>query len=176
MADAEFSMIVPLDRLLTTPTVYALEAGAEARAALSARLDLLALDRLSARLEVRRVGRGVVVEGEFEADVVQECVVSSLPVPAYLRAPVKLQFESLEETAGEIELEADELDIMPLEDGAIDLGEAVVQSLALALDPYPRAGDAELAEARAHLMSEEAAAAQELADRMARSPFARLKQ
>ena len=44
-----------------------------------------------------------------------------------------------------MELAEGELDIVPYEGGAIDLGEAAAQTLVLALDPWPRAPDADVA-------------------------------
>lgn len=171
----EFSKIVPLDRLGSTPALYVVEADGATRAALAERLGLLSLEHLSARLELWRAGKGAGASGSFTAEVIQECVVSTLPVASRIEAPMELRFEPIAEVGGEIELEAEELDLLPVENGAVDIGEAVVQSLALALDPYPRASAEDMAEARSRLMSEEEAAAQEQADRMARSPFAGLK-
>ena len=49
----------------------------------------------------------------------------------------------------------EDLDTLPLEDERIDLGETVAQSLALNLDPYPRAPDADAILRRAGVLSEE---------------------
>ena len=68
----------------------------------------------------------------------------------------------------EIELGEEELDTIFYEGGSVDLGEAVAQSLALALDPYPRSPAAEAALREAGVASEEEARAQA-------SPFAALK-
>ena len=46
---------------------------------------------------------------------------------------------------------------MPLEGGAIDLGEAAAETMALALDPFPRAAGAEAALRAAGVLSEEEA-------------------
>ena len=51
--------------------------------------------------------------------------------------PLALRFVPAAEPAGEeIELEESELDEIPFEGHVFDLGEAVAQSLALAIDPY----------------------------------------
>ena len=42
------------------------------------------------------------------------------------------------ETARDIVLDGDDETVEPLEGGKIDIGEAVAQELALALDPFPR--------------------------------------
>jgi uncharacterized metal-binding protein YceD (DUF177 family) len=107
--------------------------------------------------------------------VVQSCVVSGEPVPAHVDEPLELRFEPLDEGRDEIELEADALDVMPVDGDAIDLGEALAQALAVALDPYPRAAPDVLAKARQLLMSEEEAEARAEAAKASANPFAALK-
>ena len=68
----------------------------------------------------------------------------------------------------EIELGEGELDVVFYDGGAIDLGEAVAQTLLLGLDPYPRSPAAEAALREAGVKSEEEA-------RIEASPFAALK-
>ena len=81
------------------------------------------------------------VEGRFEAEVEQECVVTLEPVSNRVAdrfaivfadqvAPVKPDLS--------MEAEADE-EAEPLVDGSFDLGEAVAELVGLAIDPYPRA-------------------------------------
>ncbi|MGQ5701321.1 YceD family protein [Sandaracinobacteroides sp. A072] len=173
----EFSVRMTLDRLPGQPKEQALVAGPEARAALAERFGLIAIDRLEATLAVSRHGRGARVSGRLVADVVQRCVVSSEPVPAHVEEALDLRFEPEAEIdpGTELELEEDALDILPVENGGIDLGEAVAQSLALVLDPYPRASDEVLARVRAHLTTEEEAAAAEEAEKARNNPFSRLR-
>lgn len=176
MTTAEFSMIVPLARISAQPQPFHLEAGAAARDALARRFGLLSLDGLTATLEVSRKGAVVLVAGRFAADAVQACIVSGEPVPARLAAPIDLRFQREEIAPGqELELHADELDMLPLDGDSVDLGEAVAQSLGLALDPYPRAPDATLEASRRHLSTEEEAEAAEASAKAAASPFAKLR-
>ncbi|MFA7440705.1 MAG: DUF177 domain-containing protein [Sphingomonadaceae bacterium] len=175
MDSPEFSFLIAPDRLTATASPYDLVAGEAAREALAKRFDLLSLDRLEAHLLVRRMARGVEVNGHLEADAVQACVISGAPVPAHISAPVHLRFERMTEAGGEMELDAGELDILPIGPEGIDLGEAIAESLALELPEWPRADDETVAAARGLLMSEEQADAQIRADRMAQSPFAGLK-
>jgi uncharacterized metal-binding protein YceD (DUF177 family) len=65
--------------------------------------------------------------------------------------------EPLEGGEIEHELGADDPDTMFLEGQNIDLGEAVAQSLGLALDPYPRVVDADERLKAAGVKSEEEA-------------------
>jgi uncharacterized metal-binding protein YceD (DUF177 family) len=175
MTAPEFSHRVPVEKLSTHAQQLEIEADAAQRAALAARFDLIAVDRLVGRLELARRGRGALVEGVLEASVVQRCVVSGEPVPALISEPLQLHFEPQADLEGDIELAPEALDTLPVDDGLIDLGEALAQSLLLALDPYPRASDEVLARVRAHLLSEEEADARAAAAKAEASPFARLK-
>jgi len=142
----EFSRVISVDRLDQGEVVEAISANERERLALAARFGLIAIDGLSARVTLRRVGPGPVVrvEGRFSSEVVQSCVVSLEPV----RNRVEEDFVLLYASAGAGEghghvLEegfglADDDWPEPLEKGQIDIGEAVAQQLALALDPYPR--------------------------------------
>ena len=114
--------------------------------ALARRFGLLALDKLAATLELRRQAGDVIhIHGHLLADVVQSCVVTLAPVPAHIETDFELSYGG-KAAEGEVDdmdpagLDAPE----PLADGRIDLGEAVAQQLAIALDPYPRAPGASL--------------------------------
>jgi hypothetical protein len=71
----------------------------------------------------------------------------------------KLAFRFVPETGAgtpdeEIELETGELDELPYSGEMFDLGEAVAQSLALAIDPYATGPGADAARKRAGLLDE----------------------
>ena len=173
---AEFSQKLALVKLSTHAQPVHIEAGESARAALAHRFGLQSIGRLVADLEVARAGKGALVTGRFQADVVQSCIVSGEPLPASVADDIHLRFEPDVATPGqEVELEADALDILPTEDESIDLAEAVAQSLLLALDPYPRATDEVLARARMHLLSEEEAAEAEARAKAKSNPFSQLR-
>lgn len=174
-AAREWQVVVQLAKLSPRPQDYRLTAPAAARAALATRFGLESIDRLEAQVSVARTGAGARATGRLVADVLQSCVVSREPVPAHVEEALDLRFEPLESECEEIELEADALDMMPVEGDAIDLGEALAQALAVALDPYPRAAPEVLANVRGLLLSEEEAAAQEAAAKAAANPFAALK-
>lgn len=175
MTAPEYSVPVKIESLGKAPAQFRLAASEAERAALARRFSLPAIETLTGELLVVRKGEGAIVEGHWAASVIQSCVVSAAPVSARIGGPLALRFEPAATDGGEIELEADALDVLGVEKGSIDLGEALAQSLLLALDPFPRADAATLAEARRHLLSEEQAAVIEQADRRAASPFAKLK-
>ncbi len=169
----EFSHLVAVDRIPRAGMALRLAAGADARAALARRFGLLALDRLEGEVTLARAGRGIDLAGTLVAEATQVCVVSGEPVAASLSEVLALRFEPPADVAPdtEIELSDEALDLLPIEDGAIDVGEALAQSLAVALDPYPRASPDAVAEARRRLLSEEEAAAEARRS----SPFAALR-
>jgi uncharacterized metal-binding protein YceD (DUF177 family) len=73
-----------------------------------------------------------------------------------------LSFRFVPETSGhtpdeEIELGADDCDVVFYDGGTIDLGGAIADTLALALDPYPRSAGADAALKEAGVMTEEQA-------------------
>lgn len=114
------------------------------RAALAKRFDLLALDKLTAQLEVDQThaGKMLAVTGSFSADVVQQCVVTLEPLPQQIMETIDALFAPaslLENGSGSPHFDnGPEDDPEPYENGVIDLGELVAQHLGLALDPYPR--------------------------------------
>lgn len=165
----EFSRTVRIDTLGEGGRSMTVEAESAERAALAARFDLLSLDRLAAEARLRRDGDIIVAEGRIEAAVVQACVASGEPVPATIDEPFALRFVPAEQDgAEEIELGPEDVDTVDYDGSAIDLGEAVAETLALSLDPFPRAPDADDVLKEAGVLSEEEAAE-------ASGPFAALK-
>lgn len=131
-----------------------------ARARIAKRLDLVELSRFEVTAAARAVAGGMTVRGEVRAALVQSCAASGLPVPTTVAEPFDLKYlrdmpASAEDE--EIELGAEEIDVMPLEHDRVDLGEVAVQTLSLALDPYPRHPDADRILADKGVLSEEQA-------------------
>lgn len=144
----EFSRPLTLDAARRTREPVEVMADAAERGALAARFDLVALDRLTATLSVVVEGRTILLDGALAAEAVQACVATGEPVPAHVNAPVALKLVPADELAtteadAEIELADEELDIIDYDGAAIDLGEIAAQTLALALDPWPRHPDAD---------------------------------
>ena len=154
----EFSHIVKLSEIGNHSHDIRLSADDQARSGLMARFDLAALDSLDAKLSLKPETSGVVVTGHFSAQLAQYCIASNDPVPALLNEPVNIRFVPEPVVGGEIELEADDCDTMFHDGQTVDLGEAVAQSLGLALNPYPRSPDAEAMLKAAGVKSEDEAA------------------
>jgi hypothetical protein len=137
------------------------------RAALARRFDLVRIDRLEADVALSRNGDTIDAKGRLSADIVQSCAVSAEDLPVAVRE--KLAFRFVPEARGhqpdeEIELDANALDEIAYSGTSFDVGEAIAQSLALAIDPYATGPGAEAARKAAGLLDEESA-----------GPFAALK-
>ena len=148
----EFSRPVEISRIPTTGMKEELEASERERAALAERLGLVSVDFLNASVRLKAVGRDRVrVKGDFHAGVTQTCVVSLEPFKEEIKDSFRVLFVSdlAEESLrpNEIDLDANESEETDVaENGKIDVGELVVQYLALALDPFPKRPDVEFLE------------------------------
>ena len=112
-------------------------------AAIAERLDILSIESMTADLELFRDLTGDVnMVGRIVADVIQACVVTLEPVGQHIDTPIYQRFSARpEEDEGD-----DEDPVEPIVEDTIEVGDVIVQNLALALDPYPRAPDAEFEE------------------------------
>lgn len=156
MTAPEFSRPIDARHLPTAP--LALSASAEERAALAARFGLVSIDRLEAEVTLTPDGEAVAASGRLRAAIVQSCAVSGEDLPVEIDEPIALRFvPSAPVTEEEVELKADELDEIEFDDHGFDLGEAVAQTLALAIDPYAVGPDAEKVRKEAGLLDEGAA-------------------
>lgn len=142
----EFSRLVPLTRLGFEPFRQEIEAGDTERAALAQRLDLVSLDRLHAAIELVRQGQDrILLRASLKAAFVQNCVVTLDPVPGEVAMAFTLVYGPLDIEAEGVGGVEDEAAFEPLCGETIDIGEAVAQELALALPPFPRHPDADIA-------------------------------
>lgn len=131
------------------PTAFALEPDAAERAALAEEFGLSELRKLRFSGELRPVGRrDWDLDGHLGATVVQPCVVTLDPVTTRIEEPVLRRFRSdLPEPAAGAETEMPEDDSLEPLPETLDLGRVMAEALALAIPPYPRAGDSALGEA-----------------------------
>ncbi len=138
-AAPEFSRPIPLARLGAERFRQQIAATAAERAALARRFDLIALDRLSAGVELVRHGEDMfLLRAAFDAEFVQRCVVTLEPVGGALSEQFTLLLgppEAEAEAGGTV---GDEVAFEPIVGDMIDIGEAVAQEFALALPPFPR--------------------------------------
>ncbi len=155
----EFSRPIPRERLGGQILVEEILATPQERTALARRFRLLGLDLLRATAKIeprdganRKKRAGLLrLSGHLSAEVSQACVVTLEPVASRIEEDFTLVY-SLETEPALVEVaevvvdpEAEEPP-EPLGASGLDLGEAVAQQLAEALDPYPRVPGAALAE------------------------------
>ena len=147
----EFSHSVKIGDLGSRPHELSLQASDSERAGLAKRFDCLKLDRLEAQISATADAGRVPLTGRLQAAGTQPCVATGDPVPFTLDLPIPKGGNPDEE----IELEDDELDTLFHDGRTADFGEAVAQSLALSLDPYPRGAKAAEVLAKAGVIGED---------------------
>ena len=148
MTAPEFSR--PFDVRQCDGRTLTLTADEAERAALAARFDLVSIDRLEARVLLDAEGQTIAAKGTVEADLVQRCAVSAEDLPASINDEFELRFVPASRTFApdeEVEIDADDCDEIEYSGTMIDVGEAVAQSLALAIDPFATGPEAEAARA-----------------------------
>ncbi len=134
----EFSRPLPLARLGMQPFRQEIAATEAERVALARRFDLVALDRLSAVVELVREGsERILLRAGFEAEFAQSCIITLDPVVGTVAGRFGLLYgpPEAEDAAGGID---GDIAFEPLAGDTIDLGEAVAQEFSLALPPFPR--------------------------------------
>ncbi|MGH6784986.1 MAG: YceD family protein [Sphingomicrobium sp.] len=127
------------------------------RPAIAGDLGLEALGRLDAHAMFERKGDVVRVTGRILASLTQACVVTGDPVSAHVDEPFDLLFTPAApdgEADSEIELGPEDCDTIFHDGATIDLGRAILDTLALGIDPYPRSAGADAALKGAGIMTE----------------------
>jgi len=118
-----------------------LEAGDDDRHRLADRFGFLEVRSLVAELRLYQVATGSWdVRGRLVAEVVQACGITGEPVPESVDSELEERYVRLAGSEEEVVVDLDEAE--PLVDGKIDVGEMVAQSLALAVNPWPRSENA----------------------------------
>ena len=143
--ESELTLLVKRKAISEEP--YMIKANPEERAALAARFNLSEVKSLKAALVLTPDGTTIKADGTFSGHWMQQCAVSGDDFPVRLDEPLHFRFVlAREEVLGEeIELEADDLDEIDYDGEIFDLGEAVAQSLGLAIDPFATGPDADTA-------------------------------
>lgn len=152
MSAPEFSRPILVDTIPNAGMRLDIEASPEECAALAERFAILGLGGLRASLRLKAMAGGTLfrVDGQLSARVTQACVVSLEPVEQDVDEHFTMTFGA-GATSGmmDVELDLDPEDDDPPDpviDGAIDVGEAVAEHLALGLDPFPRKPGARVAQ------------------------------
>jgi hypothetical protein len=137
-----------------------IEASEAEREALARRFGLGAVESLRAEVALEAKPRAIRATGRLVAAILQPCAISGEDFPVTIDEPIDLRF--VEDSAralpddedAEIELEADDCDEIDYAGEMFDLGEAVAQTLGLAIDPYAEGPNADAARKAAGIVPE----------------------
>jgi uncharacterized metal-binding protein YceD (DUF177 family) len=152
----ELTRMIKARPLPAAPVV--IEASAEECAALAARFGLGAVESLRADIALEQKPRAIRATGRLHAQIMQPCAISGEDFPVTIDEPVELRFveenQRPSSAADDIELEADDCDEIEFSGEMFDLGEAVAQTLGLAIDPYAEGPNADAARLAAGIVQE----------------------
>jgi len=162
MSELELSRPIKTRSLPAEPVLV--EANTSERAALASRFGLEAIAKLSATVDLEGGSKAIRATGTLTAEITQHCAVSGEPFAVTVRETILLKFiesdrkpnadNEDDEIEIEIELEADDCDEIDYAGDTFDLGEAIAQTLGLAIDPYAVGPDAEAARISAGIATE----------------------
>jgi hypothetical protein len=157
---SELSRLVKISSGLPAEPIV-VEADAKERAALAERFALSGIDRLHAEMELEQRGKAIRASGRLQAAIRQVCAISGEDFPANIDEEVDLRFVEQERSHAktedgdiEIELDADDCDEIEYSGDSFDLGEAIAQTLGLAIDPYAEGPLADTARKAAGIVAE----------------------
>lgn len=140
-----FDAIVRIDKLPAGGRSIAVDAGEAERQAIAEAMNILSVERFVANLTVVPLRGGLRAQGHLEAAVTQASVVSFEPVPETISEEVDRVFLPAAKAGptpapgGEVFVDLEDDDFPDHIDGPeVDLSALLLETLALALDPYPR--------------------------------------
>lgn len=140
-----FDAIVRIDKLPSAGRSVTVEADEPTRAAIAQAMNILSVDRFSAHLTVVPLRGGLRAQGKLDAVVSQASIVSFEPVPQVVAEEVDRVFLPAHRDAkppapgSEVFIDLEDDDFPDHIDGPeVDLSALLLETLALALDPYPR--------------------------------------
>lgn len=135
-----------------------IDASENERFALAKRFGVAAVHSLHAEIAFDVDRETVLANGTLTAEIEQPCAITTEDFRYGVTEPLTLRF--IQARAGtpedEIELTADELDEIEYTGESFDLGEAIAQTLGLAIDPYREGPNAAAARKAGLVSSEEA--------------------
>jgi len=141
----EFSHIVQVCALGSSPLELDLSATAEQRVALAKRMNVDGLEDFQAHVSLILLKNSDVdMTATFSAKVRQPCVITTKPVISDLKATFSMTYSKvIEDDEEEDDEDFDDFESQydppePLIDGQIDVGETLTEQLALEIPPFPR--------------------------------------
>jgi len=145
MTPGELPQTVRRDAVPPSGSEVVIEADAHALAALAERMQIPAVISLSCTFTLRRgPARSVEAQGHLRAEVVLACVVTLDPFEMTIDDRFSVRFVPAGQEREE--LDPEEIDEIPYEDGVLAIGEAAAEQLALLLPAFPRRPDVERSE------------------------------
>lgn len=134
---SEMARPVAIDRIGSGGLQMTVEATPSERDSIAQRLMLPGVSALQCRFDLKRLAGSVIAaQGALAATVTQTCVVTLDEFDAAVAEEFEVRFVPAGTESDDDDPDAP--DELPYPAGAIDLGEAAIEQLALALDPYPR--------------------------------------
>ncbi|MBE7734447.1 YceD family protein [Devosia faecipullorum] len=140
-----FDAIVRIDRLPAGGRSLAVEADETVRAQIAQAMNILSVERFSAHLTITPLRGGLRALGHLDAAVTQASVVSFEPVAEMISEDIDRVFLPAPRThqaptaGSEIFIDLEDDDFPDHIDGPeVDLSPLLLETLALALSPYPR--------------------------------------
>lgn len=157
---SEMPKIIKLSELGNGSINGTIAADETQREALANRFDLPRITSLNATYSLQHDKEKISFTGAIDSHLEQLCAVGGEAFPVQITEDFDIVFTPKLESAAseeEIELAAEDCDIMEYEGAQIDIGEAIAQTLYLALDPFPRGPNADAIAEKAGFKSEEEA-------------------
>lgn len=156
----ELTRVVRVRTLPAGPVL--IEADERERVALAQRFGIVSVDGLSASVELELCKKGVRAEGSLSATVTQLCAVSDEAFQVPIKDSFILRFieqgsatlKPSDDEDVDFDLTADDCDEIEYLGDSFDVGEAVAQSLGLAIDPYAEGPTAAAARKSAGIVDE----------------------
>ncbi|GAA0463765.1 DUF177 domain-containing protein [Parasphingorhabdus litoris] len=156
----ELSLIIKHSDIGGAPVTGQITADETQREALAVRFDLPSIESITADYRLEAKTDEIIFTGVILSDLHQACAISGQPFDVHVEEEFNIIFvEKTDSPTGEeeIELASEDCDVIEYQAAQIDLGEAIAQTLYLALDPYPRGPDADIMAEKNGLKSEEEA-------------------
>lgn len=146
--DTTLDASVRIDHLPPEGRELKLAASEAQRVVLAERLKISAVDKLNVALTAAPLRGGIRVLGKLDATIVQPCVVTFVPVTQHIEETIDRVFlpgRDKHVPGTEVVVDIDEEDAPDYFEGPeVDLSELIVETLSLAIDPYPRAPGASI--------------------------------
>lgn len=160
MNGPELSRIIRLKQIRHDPVLV--EASEEERAALAERFGIVGIKNLRAEVQLGPKGNSVSASGTLRASIMQACAISDEEFPVNIAEELTLLFVPAappptlaEGDELEVELRTDEPDEIEYDGDSFDLGEAIAQTLALAIDPYAEGPNANAVREKVGIVTED---------------------